>query len=183
MDIKSNIINLFKIIEDIGSDKQYGNEKVSQFEHAIQCALLAKKNNENHFFITAALFHDIGHLINNDKEAIKKGIDKKHENSGSLFLSKFFPEDVTILIKGHVPAKSYLVYSEKGYYDTLSIASKQSLDVQGGSFSADEANDFIKQPFMQDAVRLRKYDDLAKVKNLEIPNIHYFYKYVERSFK
>ena len=183
MDIKSNIINLFKIIEDIGSDKQYGNEKVSQFEHAIQCALLSKKNNENHFFITAALFHDIGHLINNDKEAIKKGIDKKHENSGSLFLSKFFPEDVTILIKGHVPAKRYLVYSEKGYYDTLSIASKQSLDVQGGSFSADEANDFIKQPFMQDAVRLRKYDDLAKVKNLEIPNIHYFYKYVERSFK
>jgi len=183
MDIKSNIINLFKIIEDIGSDKQYGNEKVSQFEHAIQCALLAKKNNENHFFITAALFHDIGHLINNDKEAIKKGIDKKHENSGSLFLSKFFPEDVTMLIKGHVPAKRYLVYCEKGYYDTLSIASRQSLDVQGGSFSADEANDFIKQPFMQDAVRLRKYDDLAKVKNLEIPNIHYFYKYVERSFK
>ena len=76
-----------------------------------------------------------------------------------------------------------MVYCEKGYYDTLSIASKQSLDVQGGSFSADEANDFIKQPFMQDAVRLRKYDDLAKVKNLEIPNIHYFYKYVERSFK
>ena len=37
MDIKSNIINLFKIIEDIGSDKQYGNEKVSKFEHAIQC--------------------------------------------------------------------------------------------------------------------------------------------------
>ena len=72
MDIKSNIINLFKIIEDIGSDKQYGNEKVSQFEHAIQCALLAKKNNENHFFITAALFQDIRHKINKDKEAINK---------------------------------------------------------------------------------------------------------------
>lgn len=43
MDIKSNITNLFKIIEEIGSDKQYGNEKVSQLEHAIQCALLAKK--------------------------------------------------------------------------------------------------------------------------------------------
>ena len=183
MDIKSNIVNLFKIIEEIGSNKQYGNEKVSQLEHAIQCALLAKKNNENHFFITAALFHDIGHLINNDKEAIKKGIDKKHENSGSFFLSRFFPEDVTRLIKGHVPAKRYLVYYEKGYYETLSIASKKSLDVQGGSFSTDEANDFIKQPFMQDAVRLRKYDDLAKVENLEIPNINFFYKHVESSFK
>ena len=183
MDIKSNITNLFKIIEEIGSDKQYGNEKDSQLEHAIQCALLAKKNNENNFFITAALFHDIGHLINNDKEAIKKGVDKKHENSGSFFLSKFFPEDVTRLIKGHVPAKRYLVYYEKGYYEALSIASKRSLDVQGGSFSEEEANEFIKQPFMQDAVRLRKYDDLAKVENLEIPNINFFYKHVESSFK
>ena len=43
MDNMSNIANLFKIIEEIGSDKQYGNEKVSQLEHAIQCALLAKK--------------------------------------------------------------------------------------------------------------------------------------------
>ena len=32
MDIKSNIANLFKIMEEIGSDKQYGNEKVSQLE-------------------------------------------------------------------------------------------------------------------------------------------------------
>ncbi len=47
----------------------------------------------------------------------------------------------------------------------------------------EEANEFIKQPFMQDAVRLRKYDDLAKIENLEIPNINYFYKHVERSFK
>ena len=100
MNNKSNIANLFKIIEEIGSDKQYGNEKVSQLEHAIQCALLAKKNNENHFFITAALFHDIGHLINNDKEAIKKGIDKKHETTGSLFLYKCFPQDVKRLNKG-----------------------------------------------------------------------------------
>ncbi len=179
----SSINKLFKIIENIGSDKQYGNEKVSQLEYAIQCGLLAKKNNESDFFITAALFHDIGHLIINDKEAIKKGIDKKHENSGSLFLSKFFPDDVTKLIKGHVPAKRYLVYCEKGYYESLSIASKRSLDVQGGSFSKEEANEFIKQPFMQDAVRLRKYDDLAKIENLEIPNINYFYKHVERSFK
>ena len=82
-----------------------------------------------------------------------------------------------------MPAKRYLVYYEKGYYETLSIASKKSLDVQGGSFSTDEANDFIKQPFMKDAVRLRKYDDLAKVENLEIPNINFFYKYVESSFK
>jgi predicted HD phosphohydrolase len=36
---------------------------------------------------------------------------------------------------------------------------------------------------MQDAVRLRKYDDLAKIENLEIPNINYFYKHVESSFK
>ena len=57
------------------------------------------------------------------------------------------------------------------------------MDVQGGSFSEEEAIEFIKQPFMQDAVRLRKYDDLAKVKNLEIPNINFFYKHVESSFK
>ena len=59
----SNIANLFKIIEEIGSDKQYGNEKVSQFEHAIQCALLAKKNNESLSISRAALQKDSKPII------------------------------------------------------------------------------------------------------------------------
>ena len=41
----------------------YGGERVRQLEHALQCAALAEAEGAEATLITAALLHDIGHLI------------------------------------------------------------------------------------------------------------------------
>ena len=65
----------------------------------------------------------------------------------------------------------------------LSEASKTSLVTQGGPFVREEAAKFINQPWMKEAVQLRKFDDLAKELNKVTPPIEYFQHYVETSLK
>ena len=40
---KEIVLNLFDLLKTKGSDLQYGNENVTQLEHALQCAELAEK--------------------------------------------------------------------------------------------------------------------------------------------
>ena len=179
-DITSFLLNL---LQTKGSNLQYGNENVTQLEHALQCAELTEKNNCSKEIITAALLHDIGHLLYDGKDPIHKGKDGHHENLGADYLTKYFDEKVTLPIRAHVNSKRYLVFVEKDYYHSLSEASKISLAAQGGSFTKEEAEKFINQPFMKEAVTLRKFDDLAKELNKKTPPIEYFQKYVENSLR
>jgi len=179
-DITSFLLNL---LQTKGSDLQYGNENVTQLEHALQCAELTEKNNCSKEIITAALLHDIGHLLYDGKDPIHKGKDGHHENLGADYLAQYFDEKVTLPIRAHVNSKRYLVFVEKDYYNSLSEASKISLAAQGGSFTKEEAEKFINQPFMKEAVELRKFDDLAKELNKKTPPIEYFQKYVENSLR
>ena len=43
---KEIVLNLFYLLKTKGSDLQYGNENVTQLEHALQCAELAKELNK-----------------------------------------------------------------------------------------------------------------------------------------
>ena len=179
-DITSFLLNL---LQTKGSDLQYGNENVTQLEHALQCAELTEKNNCSKEIITAALLHDIGHLLYDGKDPIHKGKDGHHENVGADYLSKYFGEEVTLPIRAHVASKRYLSFVEDGYYDLLSEASKISLVVQGGPFTKEEAEKFINKPFMKEAVKLRKFDDQAKILNKNTPDLNHFKQYVEACFK
>ena len=78
-------------------------------------------------------------------------------------------------------AKRYLSAVEDGYYEILSEASKISLDAQGGPFTKKRQNDFIKKPFMKEAVELRRFDDQAKILNKKTPNLEHFRHYLEGS--
>jgi len=73
-----------------------------------------------------------------------------------------------------VDAKRYLCWIEPTYWDDLSIASKRSLEQQGGVFDEAQAKDFIAQPYAEEAVRLRRYDDLAKVKDKPVPGLAHY---------
>ena len=179
-DIVSYIINL---LQTKGADIQYGNEDVTQLEHALQCAELAEQHNLPNPTIAAALMHDIGHLLYEDGDPIHKGKDGYHENLGADYLSNYFKEDVTIPIRAHVDSKRYLSSIEDGYYDSLSEASKLSLKVQGGPFTKEEADQFIKKPFMKEAVEMRRFDDMAKVLNKKTPDLNHFRPYLEEAYK
>lgn len=80
----------------------------------------------------------------------------------------------------HVAAKRYLGVIEPAYLDTLSPASVQSLALQGGVFTPAQADAFAAQPHAQAAVRLRRYDDQAKVVGLSTPPLEHYMEMVGR---
>ena len=178
---KEIVSNLFDLLKTKGSNLQYGNENVTQLEHALQCAELTEQSNHSKEIITAALLHDIGHLLYDGEDPIYEGIDGKHENLGADYLSQYFDKKITLPIRAHVNSKRYLAFADKSYYNLLSEASKISLIAQGGPFTKEGAENFINQPLMKEAVELRKFDDLAKELNKITPPIEHFQHYVEAS--
>ena len=123
--MKNNIVTkLLNLLETKGSNIQYGNENVTQLEHALQCAELAENNNFSKEIITAALLHDIGHLLYDGKDPIHDGEDGYHENLGADYLSSYYGEEVTRPIRAHVACKRYLSTIEDGYYDIQFLCQK-----------------------------------------------------------
>jgi predicted HD phosphohydrolase len=104
---------------------------------------------------------------------VKKKLDGKHEDIGYEYLNKFFKKDVVEPIKYHVKAKRYLARSKK-YYNQLSAASKISLELQGGILNKKESKEFEKNKFFKDAVKLRKFDELAKKTNIKMKSINQY---------
>lgn len=148
------------------------DEEVTQTEHAIQCAALARRDDADDALVAAALLHDVGHLLDLAAGgAYTACVDLHHEVVGADHLARAFPATVTEAIRGHVEAKRYLCAVEPGYAAGLSTGSQRSLAVQGGPMDADEAAAFIARPGAADAVRLRRWDDAGKVIGLERPPI------------
>ena len=144
--------------------RAYDGEGVTQLEHALQTATRAEDEGASPALITAALLHDLGHLLNDQGETpTLRGIDDLHQFAALPFLRALFGDDVLEPIRLHVDAKRYLCATRGGYYDALSADSKRSLVLQGGVFDAAQAAAFIAQPYAEDAVRVRLWDDLAKV--------------------
>jgi phosphonate degradation associated HDIG domain protein len=157
----------------------YG-EGVTQNEHALQAAWLAEQTRAKPALITAALLHDIGHLLHDLPEDIaEQGVDTQHEALGSAWLSQHFGPEVSEPVRLHVAAKRYLCAMEPAYFDALSEASKLSLRLQGGPMSRKEAEAFSALPFAHDAVQVRRWDDEAKLIGLKTPCFDQFLPYLE----
>lgn len=163
-----------KLFRDQG-DSQYGFEAVSQLEHALQAAMLAELEQSPPGLIAAALLHDIGHLLHNlPDDATEQGIDDRHEELGQRWLTGHFGRDVTEPVRLHVDAKRFLCAVESDYEAGLSEPSRQSMALQGGVMTADEARHFKALEFGSDAARLRRWDDAAKVVGLATPPLSHF---------
>ena len=152
----------------------YG-EGVTMIEHGLQAALLAEQEDAGPAMIAAALLHDIGHLLHSLPEDVADlGIDSQHESLASAWLSQYFPTAVSEPVRLHVAAKRYLCAVEPGYTAALSSASQLSLRLQGGPMSGAEAACFAGERFSDDAVRLRRWDDLAKVPARKTPGLDHY---------
>ncbi len=171
MNTFARLIELF----NVEGMTQYGDEAVSQREHALQCAALAEAAGAAPALITAALLHDIGHLVDKHfPDAAAHGIDRRHEEIGAGWLANAFGPDVTEPVRLHVPAKRYLCATESDYRATLSFASERSLVLQGGPMAPDEAELWEAQPHARAAVSLRRWDDHAKIAGLRTPPLAHF---------
>lgn len=164
---------------DINGQHRYGLSDINQIQHGLQAAWLAERAGDPPSLIAAALMHDIGHMLHNlGENPAEAGIDDRHEDVGHAFLVAHFGPEVSEPVRLHVAAKRYLCGKEADYFAKLSKDSVLSLSLQGGPMSAAEIVDFESLPHWQAAVRLRRYDEGAKVKGLETPALAHFMPYV-----
>jgi phosphonate degradation associated HDIG domain protein len=142
---------------------RHGNEPVTQLEHALQCAELARRAGAAVELVAAAFLHDVGHLIAPQPHFTVRAIDDLHQYVSLAYLRPLFGAAVLEPIRLHVDAKRYLCHADPGYRELLSAAGKRRLELQGGPLTGGEASAFLRHRFAQDALRLRRWDDQAKI--------------------
>ena len=166
--------------------KKYGSydyigEKVSQSEHMIQSAMLAEEDNQRIDIVIATFLHDIGHLIGIEQkleQSVYGVID--HEKIAYKFLKDIgFKYPIPELVLNHVNAKRYLCYKDPTYYFKLSDASKFTLQTQGGAMNIVEAIEFQNDNLFNVYIKMRNYDERAKLQNIELKDINYYYQLID----
>lgn len=171
LDHNEIIGRILQLFAERGSS-EYGGEAVSQLEHALQAAHFARQAGSTPALVTAALLHDVGHLLHNlPDDARDHGVDDRHEELAQRWLTRFFVPEVVEPVRLHVAAKRYLCAIEPQYLQQLSEPSLVSLGLQGGPMSADEVAQFRTLRQAADAVALRRWDDAAKVPGMSVPAI------------
>ena len=149
----------------------YIGEGLTISEHMIQAAMLAEKNKCSSDLICSSLLHDYGHFVLEDpNQLVSNHIDGNHETIGANYLKEYFSNEIIEPILLHVDAKKYLARNKK-YFDDLSEASKNSLKLQGGIMSDNEAKQFEKNKNYKNAIKLRRFDEGAKKQNIKIKDI------------
>ncbi|GHF89973.1 HD family phosphohydrolase [Thalassotalea marina] len=157
-DVMADIEQLFQHF----GDKTYG-EACSQLTHAISSAWHAQQQQAPQSLVCAAFLHDIGHFIADQRQMA--GLDQwghvNHDVIASDWLQQQgFPASVYLPIRYHVQAKRYVARTMEP--STLSKASFQTLQQQGGPMTDDEALAFERLSGFAEAIELRRYDDLGK---------------------
>lgn len=155
-----------------GGAEAYFGEPVTVLAHSLQSAWFVRRKGGADMLVAAALLHDVGHLLHDEGEdAADRGIDTLHEELGAQALAGHLPSAVLDPIRLHVAAKRYLCFAHPRYLAALSPASVESLALQGGPMTAEEAEAFLKLPHAHDAIALRHADDAAKVPQLAVPEL------------
>lgn len=179
-DAVRSIVEMFRK----SGDSQYGGEAVTQREHALQAALLARKCGLPPAEIVAALLHDVGHLLHAlPDDAPEQGIDDVHEELAAAWLEKHFVSEVVEPVRLHVAAKRYLCAVESDYFAKLSPPSVLSLELQGGPMTPTEVESFRNNRHHEAAVRLRRFDEEAKVPGMPTPTVEEFVSELETCLK
>lgn len=167
-----DVADVLALFEQWGTETY--DEDVSQLDHALQTAALARADDADDALVAAALLHDVGHLLELRDGGVADGqtdVDLGHEGRGARWLAPVFPPEVTGPIALHVAAKRYRCAVEPSYHEGLSDGSRRSLVRQGGPMSLAEVERFAAHPAHADAVALRGWDDGGKVEDLDVPDL------------
>jgi predicted HD phosphohydrolase len=158
----SSVESLLELFERRGGE-HYG-EDVTQQQHALQCAELARRAGATDTLVAAALLHDVGHLAADARGPGWRDEvdDDHHEAVGARILASVFGPGVAAPVALHVVAKRWRCTVDPPYRDALSTASVATLVAQGGLLGAAERARFEAHPAFLDAVALRGWDDDAK---------------------
>lgn len=176
---------------------EYAGEQVTQLEHMVQAAQLAEEQGFDEEVILAAFLHDIGHISEaaaDDTHAAARATAtgtpaaetpdprrmgvfgvRNHEELGAEFLrEKGFSKKIVRLVESHVEAKRYLTLRDPAYYAQLSEASRKTLGYQGGPMTEEEAAAFEQYPLFDLIIRMRKWDEQAKIRHKPLPDLRHY---------
>jgi phosphonate degradation associated HDIG domain protein len=170
---------IFALFDARGAES-YG-EAITQLEHALQSGQCAEAEAAGDALVTAAVLHDVGHLLHRDTQAsYDRGADDRHEALAAKHLARFFGPEVVEPVRLHVAAKRYLCFADPAYHAGLSPTSQMSLRLQGGPMDAEEAAAFRTDPHFDAAIRLRRWDEAAKVPGAVTPDLAHYRRVAER---
>jgi [1-hydroxy-2-(trimethylamino)ethyl]phosphonate dioxygenase len=179
-----NVLGEIETLLTTKGHRPYGLHDVSQLQHALQAAWLAEQVGAEPALVAAALLHDIGHMTHGlGENPAAQGTDDRHEEVGYRYLTAYFGPEVTEPVRLHVAAKRYLCAVEPNYFARLSPDSVLSLKLQGGPMGPRDVAAFRTNPYAGAAVRLRRFDEAAKVKDLDTPPPTHFLRAVAASLR
>lgn len=164
---------IFQLFKENGADEYIG-EPVSKYEHMVQSAMMAEDLGYADELIIAALMHDIGHLcaeLTEENNMNGFGI-KDHDILGAKLLRELgFSNLVIAAVENHVLAKRYLCTKFSDYFEKLSLASIETLKLQGGTMNEDEVALFEAHQYFEEIIKIRKIDELAKDEFMQITSV------------
>ncbi|MDH6281758.1 HD domain-containing protein [Prescottella agglutinans] len=141
----------------------FDGEAVDELDHALQAAGHAIADGADDDLVLASALHDLAR-----SPLTAAAGAAPHDRIARDWLTPRFGERVGWLAGAHVAAKRYLVATDPAYAGTLSSESIATLRHQGGPAVEPE---WVSHPWWSDAVRLRRYDDRAKVPGAQAPSI------------
>ncbi|PBB21091.1 HD domain-containing protein [Mesorhizobium sp. WSM4313] len=188
--MKPNELNAGNIVEFIADiferrgAESYLGEPVTMSEHMLQGAWLAEQDGAPQELVAAALLHDIGHYTSEFGTYSPDDVeDKHHDEAGGEVLAPFFPPVIVECVRLHVSAKRYLCATDPTYFSKLSPASVHTLSLQGGPMSAKEVAEFRSNPFHDEAVRVRIWDEGGKIAGMKTRAFRDYVPLLERVVK
>ena len=140
----------------------------SELDHGLQsAALLERARPDDTELHVAGLVHDVAHLWDEAGQP-------RHAAMGAAAVRNLLGERVAALVRGHVPAKRYLVAVNPDYFALLSDDSVMTLRAQGGAMSDAEVHDFEAEDHWEAMVELRMADEGAKVTGAVVPDLDHW---------